>query len=240
VRRGEAARALFVGLAVALLVSVAGGAPADAQQATAQVVPGMKAVGDLWCAPEGVCLGVGLTEQNVGAVVVLRAAGPPGPIRPVPGVENLSSITCRPGGSCIAVGASGPESVAGRRGVVVEVSPGRHAGPGPAGPRLRPVVGRGLSHGNDLCGNGQPVGRHPLVPLPLDDACLHHHRERPAGAGPGAPPSDRVGLRHRLSERDHVPRRPPRWVRGAEKVERHVERDAPERLAQRRRRPPNG
>ncbi len=134
-RRRAAAPALLGGLAVALLASITGVVPADAQQATAQVVPGMKAVGDLWCAPDGVCLGVGLTEQNVAAVVVLRAAGPTGPIRPVPGAENLSSITCRPGGSCIAVGASGPDTLAGRRGVGVEVS--RDGTPGP----VRPVSG---------------------------------------------------------------------------------------------------
>ncbi|HEX2273363.1 MAG TPA: hypothetical protein VHG90_05785 [Acidimicrobiales bacterium] len=136
-RPRAAARALLLCTAAALLASIAGVVPADAQQATAQVVPGMKAVGELWCAPDGSCLGVGLTEQHVAAVVVLRAAGPSGPIRPVPGAENLSSITCRPGGSCIAVGASGPDTSEGRRGVVVEVS--RDGIPGP----VRPVSGSG-------------------------------------------------------------------------------------------------
>lgn len=137
-RRRRAARALFVGLAVALLASIVGVVPADAQQATAQAVPGMKHLADVWCGPDGSCLGVGLTEQDVGAVVVLRAAGPTGPIRPVPGTDSLGSISCRPGGSCVAVGqggGGGPETWAGRRGFVVEVS--ADGTPGPA----RPVSG---------------------------------------------------------------------------------------------------
>jgi hypothetical protein len=66
-----------------------------------------------------------LTPQDVGAVVVLRAGGPNGPVRAVPGTRTLSSITCPATGNCIAVGSAsgiGP-------GVVVEVA--RDGTPGP-------------------------------------------------------------------------------------------------------------
>lgn len=120
----SAARSLLFFTAAALLGSTAGVLPAGAQQAGAQAVPGMKHLSDVWCAPDGSCLGVGLTPGDVGAVVTLRAAGGSGPVRPVPGTESLSSIACPPAGSCVAVGGGG------RRGAVVEV--GRDGVPGPA------------------------------------------------------------------------------------------------------------
>ena len=121
-----AARALLIWLAAAVLAAGVGILPVDAQQPTAQPVPGLKDLGDLSCAPDGSCLGVGLTPQDVGAVVVLEAGGPSGPVRPVPGTMTLSSITCPASGNCIAVGSAsgtGP-------GVVVEVA--RDGTPGPA------------------------------------------------------------------------------------------------------------
>lgn len=90
----------------------------------------MWALFDVWCAPDGVCLGVGAVDVGagrlVGAVVVLRTAGPIGPVRLVPGTERLYDIDCPPGRSCIAVGI-GTFSTAGP--VVVEVS--RDGTPGP-------------------------------------------------------------------------------------------------------------
>lgn len=81
----------------------------------------MRHLDDIWCAPDGSCLAVGFTYENVGAVVVLRAGGSSGPVRPVPGTDRLSGIDCPAGGNCVAVG---------RGGVVVEVS--RDGTPGPA------------------------------------------------------------------------------------------------------------
>lgn len=117
-RPRAAARALLIWLAGAVLASVVGIQPVGAQQATAQAVPGLMDLGDLSCAPDGSCLGVGLTPQGVGAVVVLKAGGPVGPVRPVPGTQTLSSITCPASGNCIAVGATAGT----RQGVVVEVA----------------------------------------------------------------------------------------------------------------------
>ena len=125
-RPGAAARALALWLAGAVLASMVGILPAGAQQAPLQAVPGVKGLGELWCGPDGTCLAVGLTPQNVGAVVVLRASGPSGPVRPVPGTATLSSITCPAVGSCIAVGSTGGLGP----GVVVEVA--RDGTPGPA------------------------------------------------------------------------------------------------------------
>ena len=98
--------------------------PANAQQPTAQAVPGMRHLTDVWCGPDGTCLGVGFTPDDVGAVVVLRAVGPSGPVRPVAGTHELNQIDCPPVGSCIAVGGGSG------RGVVVEVS--RDGSPGSA------------------------------------------------------------------------------------------------------------
>ncbi|HEX2023887.1 MAG TPA: hypothetical protein VHF00_04240 [Acidimicrobiales bacterium] len=124
-------RALLICAMVALVAGPLGAVPAGAQQATAQVVQGMKGLGEVWCGPDGTCLSVGLSSQDVGAVVVLRASGPSGPVRPVPGTTTLSSITCPASGSCIAVGSAGGLGP----GVVVEV--GRDGTPGLA----RPVPG---------------------------------------------------------------------------------------------------
>lgn len=128
-RPRPAARALLIWLAAAVLAARVGILPVDAQQATAQAVPGLKGIGDLSCAPDGSCLAVGLTPQDVGAVVVLKAGGPSGPVRPVPGTERLGSLACPAGGNCIAVGAAAGQ------GVVVEVA--RDGTPGPP----RPVPG---------------------------------------------------------------------------------------------------
>ena len=118
-----AARALPLCLAVTLLGVSAGVVPAGGQQSPVQVVPGMWNLWEVWCAPDGVCLGVGAVDVGAGrlggAVVVLRAAGPIGPVRQVAGTSSLNDIDCSPGGSCIAVGV-GTFSTAGP--VVVEVS----------------------------------------------------------------------------------------------------------------------
>ncbi len=130
-----AARALVLCTAVVVLASTAGPSAAAAQQAqaTAQVVPGMVYLDDIWCASDGSCLVVGTTHQNVGAVVAVTAAGSIGPVRPVPGTDRIHGVDCPASGSCTAVG----RSVAGGTltGVVVEVS--RDGTPGPA----RPVSG---------------------------------------------------------------------------------------------------
>ncbi|HEX2023891.1 MAG TPA: hypothetical protein VHF00_04260 [Acidimicrobiales bacterium] len=106
------------------MASTAGVLPASAQQRTAQRVPGMSHLDDIWCGPDGVCLGVGIAPGPVGAVVVLRANGQTGPVRTVLGTHRLSGVDCPPGGGCVVVGtgASG--------GMVVEVS--RDGTPGPA------------------------------------------------------------------------------------------------------------
>lgn len=119
-----AARALLFFAVTALVASTPGVLPAGAQQRTAQPVPGMSYLDDIWCGPDGVCLGVGTAPGPVGAVVVLRANGQTGPVRTVPGMQRVSAIDCPVIGSCVAVGtgASG--------GMVVEVS--RDGTPGPA------------------------------------------------------------------------------------------------------------
>ena len=71
----------------------------------------MRYLADVWCGPDGTCLGVGFTPDNVGAVVVLRAAGPSGPVRPAPGTTGLNQIEVRraavaPPWAVGAVGAS--------------------------------------------------------------------------------------------------------------------------------------
>ncbi|HEV3401132.1 MAG TPA: hypothetical protein VG078_04860 [Acidimicrobiales bacterium] len=133
-RPRAAVRALVSCTAAVFLAWGMGVSPARAQQAapTAQAVAGMSHLDDIWCGPDGVCLGVGIAPGPVGAVVVLRANGQTGPVRTVPGTDRLSAIDCPAGGNCIAVG---------RGGVVVEVS--RDGTPGP----LRPVPRTsGLSH----------------------------------------------------------------------------------------------
>ncbi|MDQ4070118.1 MAG: hypothetical protein M3203_11705, partial [Actinomycetota bacterium] len=133
-----AARALPLCLAATLLGVSAGTVPAGGQQSPVQVVPGMSNIWEVWCAPDGVCLGVGAVDVGagrlVGAVVVLRAAGPIGPVRLVPGTSSLHDIDCSPAGSCIAIGV-GTFSTAGP--AVVEVS--RDGAPGP------PVVVPGMT-----------------------------------------------------------------------------------------------
>lgn len=114
----------------ALLASVAAASPAAAQASTSHVVPGVDSLLGVWCGPDGVCLGVGSTPADVGAVVVLRANGSIGPVQPAPGTVMLMDIDCAPGGGCVAVGR-GPTG----DGVVVEVR--RDGTPGPA----RPVSG---------------------------------------------------------------------------------------------------
>ena len=128
-RSRAAARALLLTTATALVASTAGLVPAGAQQRTAQRVPGMSHLDDIWCGPDGVCLGVGIAPGPVGAVVVLRANGQTGPVRTVPGTQRLSAVDCQAGGGCVVVGtgASG--------GMVVEVS--RDGVPGPARPAPR-------------------------------------------------------------------------------------------------------
>jgi hypothetical protein len=133
VRRRAAIPALLLSAVVAVLAPVSTVLPAAAQQATAQVVPGMQHLDDIWCASDGACLAVGIAYQNVGAVVVLTATGSIGPVRPVPGTDRISGIDCLASGSCIAAG----RGVSGGTvtGVVVEVS--RDGTPGPT----RPVSG---------------------------------------------------------------------------------------------------
>jgi hypothetical protein len=72
-----AARALVLCTAAVALPSTAGLSAAGAQQAqaTAQAVPGMRSLYDIWCEPDGTCLGVGASMELRGAVVVLRAKG---------------------------------------------------------------------------------------------------------------------------------------------------------------------
>ena len=107
-------RVAFV--AVALLVQMSGVAPAEAATASAQSVPGLQRLNDVWCMPGPTCLGVGVTGQGQGGVVLLGPSGPTGPVRPVPGTTELWSVTCSTGGMCLAVG-EGPQS-----GVVVPVA----------------------------------------------------------------------------------------------------------------------
>ncbi len=94
----------------------------------------MSHLDDIWCASDGVCLGVGIAPGPVGAVVVLRANGQTGPVRIVPGTHRVSAIDCPPGGSCVAVGtgASG--------GMVVEVSRDGTPGPARAVPRASGMI----------------------------------------------------------------------------------------------------
>ena len=143
-RSRSAARALPLCIAATLLTVTAGVVPAAAQRSSVQVVPGMWILWEVWCAPDGVCLGVGAADVGanrlVGAVVVLRAAGPIGPVRLVPGTSYLHDIECPPGGSCIALGSGVSGGTAG--GVVVEVS--RDGTPGPA------VIVPGMTNVSDV------------------------------------------------------------------------------------------
>jgi hypothetical protein len=121
VRRRSSVLAL-VALAVGFLAPTIGALPAEARGPTVHPVVHMRSMTDIWCAPDGTCLGVGQTQWYVdpsgavGAVVVLEAGGPVGPIRTVPGTVRLSGITCRAEGGCVAVGQGGGS------GVVVDVS----------------------------------------------------------------------------------------------------------------------
>lgn len=124
--RRTPARASVLASVAVLLITIIGLRPADAATLPAQEVPGMRALLDLSCRPDGTCLAVGYTYENVGAVVLLRAGGPSGPVRTVPGTVSLSAIACPLGGTCIAVGRSSGG------GIAVEVGP--DATPGPARP----------------------------------------------------------------------------------------------------------
>ena len=109
-----------MGTLAALSASAMGVLPATAQQPTAQAVPGMSSLWDIGCGAYGTCLAVGVTRENVGAVVVLRAAEPSGPVGPVPGTHGLAAIDCPAGGTCVAVGTR--VSAGAVVGMVVEVS----------------------------------------------------------------------------------------------------------------------
>ena len=89
--------------------------PLQARGSTARTVPGMRTLRDLSCRAGGICVGVGSTGQQ-GAVVLLNAGGPIGPVRVVPGTTALHSVVCSATGSCLAVG-QGPTA-----GVMVDVS----------------------------------------------------------------------------------------------------------------------
>lgn len=134
-RRRPSVLALVIGSAAVLLASILGIVPAAARVEAARAVPGMRTLLDVVCRDDGSCLGVGYTPQNVGALVLLRAAGPSGPVRPVPGTLRLSGVTCHQGGGCLAVG----QGAAG--GVAVQV--GLDGTPGP----LRPVSGATALYG---------------------------------------------------------------------------------------------
>lgn len=95
-------------LAFLVLLQAFGAPPAHARGATARTVPGMRQVLDVWCRPGGTCVGVGHTGQQ-GAVVLLGAAGPIGPVHVVGGTTYLVSVVCTGSGSCLAVG-KGPSS----------------------------------------------------------------------------------------------------------------------------------
>lgn len=128
-RQRAAALALLFTTVAAVLASAVEAAPARAQQAM-QPVPGVRGLSDVWCGADGVCLAVGVADaganQTVGAVVVLRAVGPVGPVRVVPDTARLLDIDCPPTGSCMAVGADHIFDVT----KVVEVR--RDGTPGPA------------------------------------------------------------------------------------------------------------
>ena len=126
--RRKAASASIFASAAGLLISLVAPPAADASTLPAQRVPGMWVLYDISCRPDGTCLAVGYTHDNVGAVVLLRAGGPNGPVRPVPGTARLTGITCPVGGTCIAVGTNSRYD----DGVVVEVGP--DGMPGPARP----------------------------------------------------------------------------------------------------------
>jgi hypothetical protein len=93
-------------------------------------VPGTAHLSDVWCRPDGSCVGVGSTSLATGAVVVLHSNGTVGPVRPVPGSNRLDGIACSAAGDCIAVGT-------GRRGAAVVVPIASDGTPG----ALRPVFG---------------------------------------------------------------------------------------------------
>lgn len=138
-----AARALPLCIAAALMAVTAGVLPAAAQQSPLRWCPACGPSSTSGARPDGVCLGVGAVDVDagrlVGAVVVLRASGPIGPVRLVPGTERLYDIDCPPGGSCMAVGI-GTFSTAGP--VVVQVS--RDGTPGV------PVVVPGMTDVSDV------------------------------------------------------------------------------------------
>lgn len=91
------------------------GDPAGSSVLTVQRVPGLVALADVWCRPDGTCLAVGETPARTGAIVVLRPTGV-GPVLPVPGTRDLSGITCLRG-YCLAVGRGS------RGAAVVNVAP---------------------------------------------------------------------------------------------------------------------
>ena len=115
-RPRRSVRGLVLAAAVAVVVQLLGMLPAEAATAAAQTVPGMQRLNDVWCTPGPTCLGVGVTTQDQGGVVVLAPSGPIGPVRAVAGTAELWSVTCSTAGTCLAVG-EGPSS-----GVVVELA----------------------------------------------------------------------------------------------------------------------
>lgn len=123
---GTAVRALILCTPVALFATATSAVPAAAQASGPQAVPGMRSLTGVWCGANGVCLGVGSTPDDVGAVVVLRANGPVGPAQPVLGTTRLNEINCTSDGGCVAVGQGATA------GVVVEVM--GDGTPGPARP----------------------------------------------------------------------------------------------------------
>ena len=104
-------RRLVIGLLCMTTVLVVPliGLPAGASGVTVQAVPGLVALADVWCRPDGTCLGVGETPARTGP------SWSSAPRAWVPCSRCRGRGICRRSRACAATASQSAEEVAARR-----------------------------------------------------------------------------------------------------------------------------